>query len=51
MVVAVWPSLVMAVLRPVARSAVRALKTLAEMIVPVTTGWPVVLMLNVPDPL
>jgi len=37
-VVAVCPSLVMAVDRPVAKSAVRALKTVEEMVVPVTTG-------------
>jgi hypothetical protein len=37
--------------RPVARSAVSALKTLLEMTVPVTTGWPVLLMLKVPLPL
>jgi hypothetical protein len=50
-VVVVWPSLVIAVVRPFARSVVKALNTLEEMTVPVTTGWPVELMLNVPDPL
>jgi hypothetical protein len=37
-VAAVCPSLVMAVLRPVAKSAVSALKAVLEMTVPVTTG-------------
>jgi hypothetical protein len=37
-VVAVCPSLVMAVLRPVAKSAVSALNTVLEIGVPVTTG-------------
>jgi uncharacterized protein YhhL (DUF1145 family) len=47
----VWPSLVMQFVRPVARSAVNALKTVAEMTVLATTGWPAELMRNVPDPL
>ena len=47
----VCPSLVSAVVRPVARSAVRALKAVDVMVVPVTTGWPVLLILNVPEPL
>ena len=46
-----WPSLVMQFVRPEARSAVRALKTVAEMTVLATTGWPVELMRNVPLPL
>jgi hypothetical protein len=50
-VVAVCPSFVMAVDRPVAKSAVRALKTVEEMVVPVTTGWPELLITNVPEPL
>jgi hypothetical protein len=50
-VVVVCPSLVIAVLRPVPRSAVSALKTELEITVPVTTGWPVLLMTNVPEPL
>jgi hypothetical protein len=37
-VVAVCPSFVMAVLRPVAKSAVSALNTVLEIGVPVTTG-------------
>jgi hypothetical protein len=37
--------------KPEARSAVRALKTVAEMTVLATTGWPVELMRNVPEPL
>ena len=47
----VWPSLVSAVVRPVARSAVKALNTEALITVPFTTGWPVLLMANVPLPL
>ena len=47
----VCPSLVSAVVKPVARSAVRALKAVDVMVVPVTTGWPVLLILNVPEPL
>jgi 6-pyruvoyl-tetrahydropterin synthase len=35
----------------VARSAVRALKAVLVMVVPVTTGCPLLLMLNVPLPL
>jgi hypothetical protein len=50
-VVAVCPSLVMAVLRPVPKSAVRALKAVLEMTVPVTTGWPAVFITNTPEPL
>ena len=37
-VTTVWPSLVIAVLRPVARSAVSALNAVDVMVVPVTTG-------------
>jgi hypothetical protein len=37
-VVAVCPSFVIAVDRPVAKSAVRALKAVEDMTVPVTTG-------------
>ena len=50
-VVVVCPSLVMAVDKPVARSAVSALKTVLLMDVPVTTGCPDVLIWNVPEPL
>ena len=50
-VTTVWPSLVIAVLRPVARSAVSALNAVDVMVVPVTTGWPAVLIRNVPVPL
>jgi len=50
-VAVVWPSFVIAVDRPVPRSAVRALNAVEEMTVPVTTGWPDVLMLKVPLPL
>ena len=50
-VATVCPSFVIAVDRPVPRSAVRALKAVDEMTVPVTTGWPDVLMLKVPEPL
>lgn len=50
-VVVVWPSLQTAVESPVPMSAVKALNTVELMIVPVTTGCPVVLMLNVPLPL
>ena len=50
-VVVVCPSFVIAVDRPVAKSAVRALNAVDDMTVPVTTGWPVVFMLNVPLPL
>ena len=49
--VAVCPSFVMAVLRPVAKSAVSALKAVLEMTVPETTGWPVLFIWNVPEPL
>jgi hypothetical protein len=41
----------MTVERPVARSAVRALNAVDEMTVPATTGWPAVLIRNVPEPL
>ena len=50
-VVVVCPSFVIAVVRPVARSAVRALNAVDEMTVPVTTGWPAVFTLKVPLPL
>lgn len=50
-VVVVCPSLVMAVDKPVARSAVNALKTVLLIDVPVTTGCPDVLIWNVPEPL
>jgi hypothetical protein len=50
-VVVVCPSFVIAVDRPVAKSAVSALNAVDDMTVPVTTGWPVVLMEKVPEPL
>jgi hypothetical protein len=50
-VVAVCPSFVIAVDKPVARSAVSALNAELLMTVPVTTGWPEVLIWNVPEPL
>jgi hypothetical protein len=50
-VVVVCPSFVIAVYRPVARSAVRALNAVDDMTVPVTTGWPVLLIRKVPLPL
>jgi hypothetical protein len=50
-VVVVCPSFVIAVDRPVARSAVSALNAELLMTVPVTTGWPEVLIWNVPEPL
>ena len=50
-VVVVCPSFVIAVDRPVAKSAVSALNAVDDMTVPVTTGWPAVVMLNVPEPL
>jgi hypothetical protein len=50
-VVAVCPSFVTAVDRPVAKSAVSALNAVDEMTVPVTTGWPLLLITNVPEPL
>lgn len=50
-VVAVCPSFVIAVDRPVARSAVSALNAVDDMTVPVTTGWPALLTTNVPEPL
>jgi hypothetical protein len=45
------PSLVKQVLRPVPKSAVSRLNVAELMTVPVTTGWPAVLILNVPVPL
>jgi len=42
---------VIAVDRPVAKSAVRALKAVEDMTVPVTTGCPEVFIANVPLPL
>ena len=50
-VVTVWPSFVIEVDRPVPKSAVSALKSVDEMTVPVTTGWPALFMLKVPEPL
>jgi hypothetical protein len=50
-VTTVWPSLVIVVLRPEARSVVSALNAVDVMVVPVTTGWPAVLIRNVPVPL
>jgi hypothetical protein len=50
-VVVVCPSFVIAVDRPVAKSAVRALKAVEEMTVPATTGCPEVFIWNVPLPL
>ena len=50
-VATVCPSFVIAVDRPVPRSAVKALKAVEEMTVPVTTGWPAVFILKVPLPL
>jgi hypothetical protein len=50
-VVVVCPSLVIAVDRPVAKSAVRALKAVEDMTVPATTGCPEVFIWNVPLPL
>ena len=50
-VVVVCPSFVIAVDSPVAKSAVRALNAVDDMTVPVTTGWPVLLIWNVPLPL
>jgi hypothetical protein len=50
-VVAVCPSFVMAVVRPVARSVVRALNAVLVMVVPVTTGWPAELIWKTPLPL
>jgi hypothetical protein len=49
-VAVVCPSFVIAVDRPVPRSEVKALKAVEEMTVPVTTGWPAVLMFKVPLP-
>lgn len=50
-VTVVCPFLVIAVESPVPRSAVRALKAVEDITVPVTTGWPAVLILKVPLPL
>jgi hypothetical protein len=50
-VVVVCPSFVIAVVKPVAKSDVKALKAVLLMTVPVTTGWPEVLIWNVPEPL
>ena len=50
-VVAVCPSFVIAVDKPVAKSAVSALNAVLLITVPVTTGWPEVLIWNVPEPL
>jgi hypothetical protein len=50
-VVVVCPSFVIAVLKPVPRSAVRELKVDELITVPVTTGCPVELITNVPLPL
>jgi hypothetical protein len=47
-VVVVCPFLVIAVLKPVAKSLVRELKAVDEITVPVTTGCPLVLIWNVP---
>jgi hypothetical protein len=47
-VVVCVPSFKMQVDSPVARSAVSALNTLALIVVPATTGWPLVLIENVP---
>jgi len=49
-VVVVCPSFVIAVDRPVAKSAVSALNAVDDMTVPVTTGWPALLITNVPEP-
>jgi hypothetical protein len=49
--VVVCPSFVIAVDKPVAKSAVRALNAVDDMTVPVTTGWPALLIWNVPEPL
>jgi hypothetical protein len=50
-VVAVCPSFVIAVDKPLAKSAVSALNAELLITVPVTTGWPEVLIWNVPEPL
>ena len=50
-VVVVCPSFVIAVDKPVAKSAVSALNAVDDMTVPVTTGWPLLLTTNVPEPL
>lgn len=41
----------MVLVNPVARSAVSAFSAVDEMIEPVTTGWPTLLIRNVPVPL
>jgi hypothetical protein len=50
-VVVVCPSFVIAVDKPVAKSAVSALNAVDDMTVPVTTGWPLLLTTKVPLPL
>jgi hypothetical protein len=50
-VVVVCPSFVIAVDRPVAKSAVSALNAVDDMTVPVTTGWPAVVIEKTPAPL
>jgi hypothetical protein len=50
-VVVVCPSFVIAVVSPVARSAVSALNAVDDMIVPRITGWPLLLITKVPEPL
>ena len=50
-VVVVCPSFVIAVDRPVARSAVSALNAVDDMTVPVITGWPLELIWKTPEPL
>ena len=50
-VVVVCPSFVIAVDRPVAKSAVSALNAVDDMTVPVTTGWPLEFMEKTPLPL
>jgi hypothetical protein len=50
-VTVVWPSLHMAVDRPVARSEFRELAAVLLMTVPLTYGVPAELMTNVPEPL
>lgn len=50
-VVVVCPSFVIAVVSPVARSAVSALNAVLVMTVPMTTGWLALLITKVPEPL
>ena len=50
-VVGVCPSFVIAVDSPVAKSAVSALNVVDDTVVPVTTGWPLLLITKVPEPL